>query len=222
MHGEGARRVCPTCGQPTPEGLRDSLSVRELRGPREITSSNIDRCFDDAGRRFLFIEEKNNLEQIRDGQRRMLRSLARLPTVDVWGVQGTPNELAIYKINSDGSRVVDRGDWGTYQAAVNDWFDASTPAPEWERALFALVEAPFEPPAWCSSTTWRAFDLYEQRPELGYAEQDAAHACHPNGSLVGYSPRAGMPDDHLVLFTALLRAVVDEWVAAGFTNGVAA
>lgn len=68
----------------------------------------------------------------------------------------------------------------------------------------------------------RDISFYETRPELGYSEEHAAHACLPSGVLVGYSPRAGMPDEHLVFFTALLCAVVDEWVAAGFTPEVAA
>ena len=118
MHGEGDRRYCPSCGQSVLH-ISDMLSHRELRGPRNITSSNIDRVFDDRGR-FLFIEEKRDGETMSKGQMLMLQALSRRH--DVWVVKGTPEALYVYTVHSDGLDLLEMGDWSLYQRMVDDWF----------------------------------------------------------------------------------------------------
>jgi hypothetical protein len=138
--------------------MRDVLGNRELRGPRQITSANIDRIFDDHGRRFLVIEEKGPDEKVGDGQALLLRNLAGLPAVDVWGVRGTPDDLRVTQVFSNGGTLhLASGDWSVYQRAVDDWF-ASDLDPSWEQALVALAEVPYDPPAWCPRETWTALD----------------------------------------------------------------
>lgn len=158
MHGEGHRRRCPECGQEVAH-ITDTLSHRELRGPRNITSSNLDRFFDDNGRRFLAIEEKAPNEDISKGQGLMLRHLACVPMVDVWFVKGDPSELTVRRVTPPGSplEAVASGDFATYQNAVADWFN-SRPAPLAERQLAAWEGSQFDAPAWCPDDEWRAFD----------------------------------------------------------------
>lgn len=153
MHGNGARRNCPECGQRVGH-ITDKLSHRELRGPRQITSSNIDRIFDDEGRRMLLIEEKQPNEPVPGGQWALLRALGKIPEITVWGVRGTPDSLRITDLVS--LEVLAEGNWDTYQQAVTDWFKSPRPAPrDW---LATLAEAPFDAPAWCSPDVWRDFD----------------------------------------------------------------
>lgn len=123
MWGEGRRRTCPECGQSVTH-IADSLSHRELRGPRNITSSNVDRIFDDGGQRFLIIEEKKPNERVSHGQRQMLTALSRIPSVDVWLARGTTERI-------DLSDVADGNPWpflqginfDGYQKAVANWFE---------------------------------------------------------------------------------------------------
>jgi hypothetical protein len=160
MHGEGERRRCPHCHQNMSNDTPDSLSNRELRGPREITSSDIDRVFDDAGRRFLFVEEKAPNEHVPRGQDRMLRALAALPHVDVWGVRGTPDRLRIVPITptgADASRVIE-GDFDAYQRAVLTWFTRPISEHNSEWMLDELSGVPFTAPEWCPPETWQEFD----------------------------------------------------------------
>ena len=119
MGGEGHRRKCPTCGQDVTH-IDDTLSHRELNGPRNITSSNIDRMFDDNGR-ILFIEEKNMLEQMPNGQKRALKALSN--QVDVWVVIGSPDALIIYEIDKGDISDGIEGNWDYYQNAVYNWFN---------------------------------------------------------------------------------------------------
>lgn len=156
MHGEGHRRRCPSCGQSVTH-MRDVLGNCELRGPRQITSSNIDRIFDDNGSRFLMIEEKGPEEKIPAGQGRLLRSLSALPGVDVWGVRGTPQELTVSRITPERSIVIFRGDLTAYQQAVGAWYDVVPPS-RWDSVLDGLADAPYEPPPWCPPALWEAFD----------------------------------------------------------------
>lgn len=116
MHGQGTLRKC-ICGGDDPACSQHL----ELRGPRNITSSNIDRCFDDGGKRFLFIEHKHENEAIPGGQSFMLKALARLPQMTVWITKGSPDRLVIYEIGTGAAPVV--GDWSTLQAKADAWFD---------------------------------------------------------------------------------------------------
>ena len=120
MHGDGSRRVCPECGQGVAH-ISDQLSHRELRGPRNITSSNPDRIFDDNGR-LLFIEEKRADEpNAKKGQLRLLLSLAEYH--DVWAAKGEPNNLTLWKVHPEGRyETIGQGDFGWYQERVLDWF----------------------------------------------------------------------------------------------------
>lgn len=122
MHGQGHRRNCPSCGQSVTH-LRDVLANCELRGPREITSSNVDRIFDDGGKRFLVIEEKNWNEPVAADQIRMLRALASVPRFDVWGVRGDPDDLTISRILPNRTVGIAAGEFDIYQAAVDAWFE---------------------------------------------------------------------------------------------------
>ena len=121
MWGEGHRRNCPGCGQNV-EHMRDVLGNRELRGPRNITSANVDRIFDDNGQRFLIIEEKNPHEKCSEGQRALLRALSRLNHVTVWFTQGTPDNLTVYEIRGDTRRRISTGTIDDYQHLVDAWF----------------------------------------------------------------------------------------------------
>ena len=121
MHGTGHRQVCPTCGQSVTH-ITDTLSHRELRGPRNITSSNIDRLYDDGRTgRMLGIEEKNPGEAIPDGQNKALHALADRFD-DVWVVIGTPDDLTIYESVEGNWTMLGRGDWGYYQDSIFDWY----------------------------------------------------------------------------------------------------
>lgn len=122
MHGEGHRRSCPTCGQAVTH-VRDVLGNRELRGPRNITSSNLDRIFDDHGCRFLIVEEKQPGEPAcSSGQRSLLVSLSKLPMFTVWGARGTPDDLTLFTVEGGLFVPSAKGDFDVYQAAVLDWF----------------------------------------------------------------------------------------------------
>lgn len=104
------------------ENMRHVLSNLELRGPRNITSSNIDRCFDDNGR-FLFVEEKNDRESMPNGQRRMLLTLSHQH--DVWIVKGSPDRLKIWTLQDGEHAVLAEGSMSTYQSAVFSWFEGA-------------------------------------------------------------------------------------------------
>ncbi len=120
-HGSGHRGVCPTCGQSVTH-ITDILSHRELRGPRNITSSNIDRLYDDGRTgRMLGIEEKNPGEPVPDGQNQALHALA-VRFDDVWLVVGTPDDLTISESVEGGWTELGSGDWGYYQDSVLDWY----------------------------------------------------------------------------------------------------
>lgn len=122
MYGDGIRRNCPTCGQDV-RHITDILSHRELRGPRNITSANLDRIFDDGGRRFLVIEEKTSAEKLlSSGQRGLLLALARLPMFTVWFARGTPQSLELFDFGSDQPWPFLEGDFTQYQNAVSRWF----------------------------------------------------------------------------------------------------
>lgn len=159
MHGEGHRRRCPSCSQQVSH-LPDVLGHRELQGPRQITSANVDRIFDDAGRRFLVIEEKQPSEAIKAGQLRLLKNLAALPTIEVWGVRGTPESLRVTRLGNDPAVLVeDGGTFEDYQRVVSDWFGSPVAAPSpWNEILDGLAGAAYSPPAWCPSDVWAAFD----------------------------------------------------------------
>lgn len=164
MHGEGHRRRCPNCGQSVTH-MRDVLCNLELRGPRKITSANIDRIFDDAGRRFLMIEEKNPGEKLSTAQFTLLKRLAGLPNVDVWGARGTPESVVVKKVLADGStRNLCAGNFDVYQQAVSRWFSEARqfgqPAEVLpvERVLDGLQWEPYTAPEWCPPELWIAFD----------------------------------------------------------------
>ena len=170
MHGNGHRRCCPTCGQSV-VAFRDVLANRELQGPRQITSSDIDRIFDDRGR-FLMIEEKNPGEQALTGQKRLLAALAGLPEVDVWGVRGNPDDLTVWQITPTGSQVLLAGvGFSSYQALVSDWFRSPrTVAVRWLDVLAGGM--PMVAPEWCPPPVWQALDVavvavLRHRPEVG-------------------------------------------------------
>lgn len=122
MWGRGLRRKCSECGHLLDGSLIDPQR-RELRGPREITSSNIDCVLDDGGRRFLFIEFKRRDEPMSYGQERLLKALARLNEVTVWVVRGTSSRLDASVWDGDEVRVFlrHRG-FGDLQKAVFRWF----------------------------------------------------------------------------------------------------
>ena len=125
MHGQGFRRKCPECGQDVSH-IKDRLSHRELQGPRNISSTNVDRLFDDNGNRFLYIEEKNTREaSISKGQLRALRALSNYPENEVWIVKGNPSRLSVYQLNgADHAALITGGTWIEYQQLVFDWFAA--------------------------------------------------------------------------------------------------
>lgn len=119
----GGRRRCPECGQPVAH-IPDVLSHRELRGPRQITSSNVDRAFDNNGH-ILFIEEKHPREEVPAGQAWLLRSLARPKSTTVWLARGVPDNLLVWRVGhtQPGDSVVfEGGDFDDYQAAVSAWY----------------------------------------------------------------------------------------------------
>lgn len=128
MYGQGHRRICPECGQSVAHD-DNGVSHRELQGPRNITSSNIDRVFDDDGR-LLFIEEKHWGEPATNGQRRLLAALAEEHTV--WLVRGEPENLEVWSISggrrrADGEYILRGkqevvGAFEDYQRAVLHWF----------------------------------------------------------------------------------------------------
>jgi len=153
MHGEGDRRTCPTCQQPV-DHIPNHISNRELRGPRQITSSNIDRVLDDHGR-FLFIEEKHEDETVPKGQGRMLRALSYHH--DVWLVRGNPERLRIWQIICGNTAILADGDYTTYQKAVLRWF-ANPPAPGTARDWLQLLEVPYTAPDGIPKADWDAFD----------------------------------------------------------------
>lgn len=157
MHGEGHLRKCRECGADV-RGRNDVLAFLELRGPRNITSSNVDRIFDDGGKRFLIIEEKQPGEKLKAGQHKLLANLARLPLVDVWGVKGTPDSLAVSHYRSDTGtwERIGEGDMRTYERCVHAWFAAETG--EAEHALDVLSELPHKPPAGCAPELWDQLD----------------------------------------------------------------
>lgn len=104
--------------------ITDVLSHRELRGPRNITSSNVDRMFDNNGR-VLLIEEKGPNEIVSEGQKIALQALANLPAATVWLVRGTPDALRVDRVRPrrEGYEVLlDVGDWEAYQRLVGRWF----------------------------------------------------------------------------------------------------
>lgn len=170
MHGEGHRRNCPQCGQSVLH-MREVLANVEVRGPRNITSSNVDRIYDDDGKRFLIIEEKNPGEQVRKGQQRLLANFARLPRVDVWGVRGTPDDLNIKRfVPTGGWTQHATGDVSTYEHCVHAWFAAS--ADDWGHALDVLGEVAYEPPAWCPPEIWREFDTALTKVMALHARKD--------------------------------------------------
>lgn len=133
MYGDGHRRTCPCCGR---EVLHDNsrLSNLELRGPRNITSTNLDRLFDDSGKRFLIVEEKRPGEAYPGGQRKALIALAHLtPLLEVWVAEGTPEQLQVYRLvpvrsnNGDQEQcamkhLLASGTFGDYQKLTLDWF----------------------------------------------------------------------------------------------------
>jgi hypothetical protein len=139
--------------------MRDHLPNRELRGPRQITSSNIDRIFDDSGQRFLMIEEKAPGEAVSAGQMRLLRALAALPQVTVWGVRGTPDNLTITDIQPGSTNTfVESADFGTYQQQVDQWFRCDSDVIPWGKLLEALKGMPWTAPSWCPAEDWDALD----------------------------------------------------------------
>lgn len=157
MHGRGDRRICGECNQPVkPEMVPDLLGYRELRGPRNITSSNIDRAFDDDGQRCLVIEEKRENEDLSDAQLGMLRSFACRSEVEVWLVLGNPDRLEVQRVYPDGKRVViASGDFAAYQSAVWDWFEQ--PAPDlWDRLHTFRLTLIAAGPDWCPADAYDA------------------------------------------------------------------
>lgn len=154
--------------------MRDHLSVQELRGPRNITSSNVDRIFDDNGQRFLIIEEKGSSEKVAKGQTRLLRNLAASEQITVWGVRGTPDELEVWRLTADGKQLVAAGNWDDYQRAVMEWFtgdrgddepsnDLNIVDRQWEDVVRIITEAPFEKPSWMTDETHGLWDGYTTR-----------------------------------------------------------
>lgn len=153
--------------------MRDVLANQEIRGPRNITSSNVDRVYDDAGKRFLVIEEKQPGEALRAGQQKLLVGLASLPNVDVWGVRGTPDDLSIKHFRpSVGWVHVGAGDVATYERCVHAWFAAETHA--WSHALDLLGEVPFDAPPWCPTDVWQTFEAALTKVMALYARSPAA------------------------------------------------
>jgi len=154
--------------------MRDVLANRELRGPRSITSSNIDRIFDDNGKRTLFIEEKNEGEAIADGHKRLLRAMATKQGFTVWLVRGDPNRLRVDRLTAESTlQFVAGGDLSAYQAAVTEWYASpEVDPPGW---LDVLAEAPFTAPAGFDPALWHAFDVALTRlNNAGDARQIAA------------------------------------------------
>jgi len=122
MHGHGNLRRC-LCGGTDPT----CLTHLELRGPRNITSANIDRILDDHGHRFLYIEEKRPNEGMTEGQKALLRNLARQRRNTVWIVTGTPDELSVQMLGNKTNGQVTMGttvygNWTTLQRLADEWF----------------------------------------------------------------------------------------------------
>lgn len=124
MYGQGARKVCSECHRPLSAPDPNNLSHRELRGPRNITAANIDRIFDDGGRKFLVIEEKRpNEPKLSPGQNGLLLALARVPMFTVWLARGTPQALDLFDYGSDDPwPFLDQVDFTRYQQEVSRWF----------------------------------------------------------------------------------------------------
>lgn len=119
---KGDRRICPTCRQEVgPHITPDHLSCYGINGPRGISSSNVDRIFDDDGRRFLLIEEKWPDEGIPRGQGKLLLGLAKLPQWTVWLVKGTPESVAVMDI-AQRRWLLEGQPFSSYENLVNDWF----------------------------------------------------------------------------------------------------
>lgn len=172
MHGDGHLRKCRMCGGDVAE-RDDVLAFMELRGPRNITSSNVDRIYDDGGKRFLIIEEKQPGEALKAGQRKLLVNLASLPRVDVWGVRGTPDDLRITHFRPGTGWVqIAAGDKATYERCVHAWFAAETH--RWDHALHVLAEVPYEAPAWCPEDLWREFEATLTKVLTLHANRPAA------------------------------------------------
>lgn len=127
---KGRKRLCDACHQPLPQDFYDKhLSSNPVTGPRNITSGNIDRVFqDDRQNRFLFIEEKDtNEREMGPGQWYMLAALAQLPGVETWVVKGSVTDsIAAYRFDTwyRIEHLPDIRDYGSYQNAVHRWYEA--------------------------------------------------------------------------------------------------
>ena len=162
MHGNGHRRCCPTCGQSV-VAFRDVLANRELQGPRQITSSDIDRIFDDRGR-FLMIEEKNPGEQALTGQKRLLAALAGLPGGRRLGGAGQPRRPdlglatrsrprgARYCLPASGSPVIRR--WSVTGSAPRGPCGCPVACDVLAGGMPMVVA-----PEWCPPPVWQALDV---------------------------------------------------------------
>ena len=115
--------MCSECGSDV-SNRDDKIGFLELRGPRSITSSNLDRIFDDGGRRFLVVEEKEFGESLGAGQRALLYALARLREVTVLLVEGTPDELQVLMLcpPDPGVRLLAEGGFAEYQRIIDAWY----------------------------------------------------------------------------------------------------
>ncbi len=160
MHGEGSRRVCPECGQSV-IGI-DLPTHRELRGPRNITTTNIDRAIDDKGRRFLFMEHKRPDESMPDGQKRFLFGLARQPNTTVWVTSGDTDQLELWELGDTAVRLGVMN-WDGLQRRLDDWF-AQPPAHTTETfavivsSLRKLIEWPFVADDVPADVNWREIE----------------------------------------------------------------
>lgn len=164
MHGEGQRRKCPECGQSVTH-IEDNISHRELRGPRNITSSNGDRLFDDGGRRFLFIEEKHTNEPPASrGQKGLLQGLASQPNFTVWACKGVPSRLTLFHVlpHGEGFTVIGEDkDFDWYQEQVYEWFAQPATPPATMATLAALKTLPFgRPPDIPDELDWAVIDKH--------------------------------------------------------------
>jgi hypothetical protein len=123
----GKRRICPECRQDVSH-LDDMISHVPLLGPRNISSSNIDRAFDNDGKLLVF-EEKHTDETLPLGQKRMYRSFAMKPGCTAGLARGTASrmDISVWKPGDTDPTYVGTGDHDYYQHLVSRWFDGKWP-----------------------------------------------------------------------------------------------
>lgn len=201
MYRAGRRTQCPTCHQPVPDG--DWLRLLELRGPRGITSSDIDRIFDDWGKRWLVVEEKGANEEPKFGQRWMLQGLASIPQVTVLLVRGDAHLLCVARLMADGTyRELGTGDETHYQRIVTAWYDDQLETPEpptipdlpWEDLELPGMPAPLPrrecPPRQYEDLVLPTVGTWKDRVVKTFAQRNRGMTAHEVAVMLNASDRS--------------------------------